>query len=127
MNIETEEQIKAYENACKTLLDLPKIRFAGIISNMGRLIAGKFKEGVTSYLDDKQDGMAYMQFALEVFLREEYNDKLGEVDYVLSKRKKISVISIPKKKHLILISAEPDADIDAIFKETHKVFDPLLQ
>ncbi len=30
------------------------------------------------------------------------------------------------KKHLILISAEPDADIERIFQETHKVFDPLL-
>ncbi len=126
MKMETEEQIKVYQNACSSLLELPKTRFVGIISNMGRLIAGKFKEGVTSYLDDKQDGMAYMQFALEVFLREEYDEKLGEIDYVLSKRKKISVISIPMKKHLILISAEPDADIEQIFQETHKVFDPLL-
>ncbi len=126
MNIETPEQIKAYENACLAVLELPKVRFVGIISNMGRLIAGKFKEGVKSYLDDKEDGMAYMQFAMEVFLREEYNDKLGEIDYVLSKRKKISVISIPKKKHLILISAEPDADVQMIFEESHKQFDPIM-
>lgn len=126
MKMETAEQIQAYEKACNDLLNHPKIRFVGIISNMGRLIVGKFKEGVKSYLDDKEDGMAYMQFAMEVFLREEYNDKLGEIDYVLSKRKKISVISIPKKKHVILISAEPDADVQSIFQETHRLFDPIL-
>jgi len=124
--MESQEQIKSFQEACNSILALPKIRFTGIINQMGRIVTGKYKEGVTSYLDDKEDGMAYMELAMEVFLREEFNEKLGEVDYVLSKRKKINIISIPMKKYLILISSEPEAEVEDIIEKTRDIFGKIL-
>jgi len=124
--MESPEQIKSFEEGCNSILTLPKMRFVGVINQMGRIVTGKFKEGVTSYLDDKEDGMAYMELAMEVFLREEFDQKLGEVEYVLSKRKKINIISIPMKTYLILISSEPNADVDDIVEKTRDVFGKIL-
>ena len=121
-----DEQIQALEGACNTLLALPNMRFIGVINKLGKLVVGKFGEGVSSHLSDKEDGMAYMELAMEIFLREEFNDKLGEIDYVLSKRKKVNIISMPIGKHLILISTEPDADVNSIVKLTNEVFTKVL-
>jgi len=124
--MENKDQIQAFEGACTTLLALPKMRFVGIVNKMGKLVVGKFKEGITSHLSDKEDGMAYMEFAMEIFLREEFNEKLGSIDYVLSKRKKVNVISMPVGKYLILISAEPDSDVDSIVKITSEIFTKII-
>ena len=124
--METPEQIQSLEDGCESLLALPKMRFVGIINKMGKLVFGKFKKGVTSYLNDKEDGMAYMEFAMEVFLRGEFDEKLGAIDYVLSKRKKISVISMPVGKYLIIISTEPDAEVEQIVEKTSSIFKKIL-
>ena len=117
-----DEQIQALEGACDTLLAVPKMRFVGVINKLGKLVVGRFGEGVTSHLSDKEDGMAYMELAMEIFLREEFDDKLGSIDYVLSKRKKVNIISMPIGNYLILISTERDADVDSIVKLTSEVF-----
>jgi len=93
---------------------------------MGRVIVERYQEGITSLLQDKEDRMISMQLALEVFLRDEFDEKLGPIDYVLSKRKKISLISIPIGKHLVLVSAEPNADVNAIVEKTNETFRNLL-
>ena len=124
--MKTPQHIQSLENGCESLLALPKMRFVGIINKMGKLVVGKFKKGVTSYLNDKEDGMAYMEFAMEVFLREEFDEKLGTIDYVLSKRKKINVISMPLGEYLILISTEPDAEVESIVQKTYDIFRRIL-
>ena len=120
--METKEQIKEIEIICEDLLEDKKIRFIGIINKMGRIITEKYQEGITSFLKDKEDKMISMELALEVFLREEFDDKLGSIDYVHSKRKKVNLISIPVGKYLLLVSTEPDADVDNIFKKTIDAF-----
>lgn len=117
-----DQELEMLATACDTIRELPKIRFVGIINKMGKLVVGKFREGVESYLDNKEDGMAYMEIAMEVFLREEFDEKLGAIDYVHSKRKKISMISIPIGKYLVLVSAEPDLNVDTVVSLAHKVF-----
>lgn len=122
-----DEQIQALEGACNTLLAVPKMRFVGVISKLGKLIVGRFGQGVTSHLSDKEDGMAYMELAMEIFLREEFDEKLGKIDYVLSKRKKINMISMPVGNYLILISTERDADVDSIVKLAGAIFSKIIQ
>ena len=119
---EGPDRIMAFEGACDALLTLPKTRFVGVINKMGKLVVGKFKKGVTSHLSDREDGMAYMEMAMEVFLREEFDEKLGTIDYVLSRRKKISLISMPVGKYLVLISAEPDSDVERMVGLAGKEF-----
>lgn len=45
-----------YTKICKTVLSLdPKIRFAGVINERGRLVAGGMKENVTPLENEKDD------------------------------------------------------------------------
>jgi len=124
--METSEEIKSIEEASKKILQEEKVRLVRIINRLGRIIIERYQEGITSLLQDKEDKMISMQLALEIFLRDEFDEKLGPIDYVLSKRKKINLISIPIGKHLVLISTEPNADVNSIVEKANEIFRNLL-
>lgn len=119
---EPDGQIKVLEASCDAMLTVPKVRFTGVIDRMGNMVVGKFKKGVKPYLDDQENRMAYMEFAMELFLREEFDEKLGEIEYVLSRRKKISLISIPLGDYMVLVSAEPGADAESAARAARDTF-----
>lgn len=118
---------KAIQNATKEILKEPQVRFVGIINRMGRLVVGEYRGDVKSHLLDKEDEMVYMQLAMEIFLRQEFDKKLGSIDYVLSKRKKVNMISIPIEKYLVLVSTEPTANVDNVFTLTKNQLSPVLK
>lgn len=118
---------KAIQSATKEILKEPQVRFVGIINRMGRLVAGEYRSDVKSHLLDKEDEMVYMQLAMEIFLRQEFDKKLGPIDYVLSKRKKVNMISIPIEKYLVLVSTEPTANVDNVFTLTKSQLSPVLK
>ena len=124
--METSEDVKSIESVAKTLLQEDKLRFIGIINRMGRVIVKQYREGVTSLLKDQEDQMLSMQLALEIFLREEFDEKLGPIDYVLSKRQKVNLISIPIGKYLVLVSTNPGVNVDTIAAKTTDIFRNLL-
>ena len=113
------------EDSCKKILNLPKIRFVGILNKMGHRIAGGFKEGVSSYLEDKENQMMYVQLTLEYLMRKDFDKRLGAIDYIASRRGKVTMISIPTKDYLILISAERNVRVEEIIKQVNSAFTTL--
>lgn len=125
--MEQSEKIKLIEKACDDILKGSGVRFVGVINRMGKLVVGKHESSIKSHLLDNEDQMVYMQLAMEIFLRQEFDQKLGQIDYVLSKRKKVSMISIPIEKYLVLVSTEPSVNVDDVFKKTFAKLSPVLK
>ncbi|MBI3842321.1 MAG: hypothetical protein HY295_04145 [Thaumarchaeota archaeon] len=101
-----------FDQKCKKLLQEKEIRFAGLINNMGRLVAGGFKEEIKPLEDDAERQKMYMELALMVSMRKEFDYSLGPVKYSASRREKAIMMSFPINNNVLLISAEPDSDID---------------
>ena len=57
----------------------PKIRFSGLINNKGRLVAGGMVGSVKSLEDEKEDEMLFMELALRVKMRQEFDKDFGKV------------------------------------------------
>lgn len=112
----------ALKAACEALAGAPDVRFAGVVDKMGDLAAGSFRKGVRSHLDDKGDRTAYMQFAMEIILGEEFDERLGAIEHVVTRRKKVTVVCLPVGDHVILVSAEPGVDVDATIEEARRTF-----
>ena len=121
----SSDEISKLEQACQKVLGLPKIRFVGVINRMGRKIAGNFKEGVMSLLPDMENQKMYVQLMLEYMMRKDFDEGLGSIDYIVSRRKNVSMISIPTKEYLVLISAERDVDAQDIVREVNSAFTTL--
>ena len=123
MMLSPENQI--LDDACKKILQIPRVRFVGVLNKMGKRIAGGFREGVKSYLEDTQNQMMYVQLTLEYLMRKDFDENLGPIDYIASRRGKVTMISIPTKEYLILISGERDINVEDIIREVNTAFTTL--
>jgi len=121
-NIVSLSEIDNLERSCQKVLSLPKIRFVGVLNKMGNKIAGGFKEGVESFLPDKENRTMYVQLMLEYMMRKDFDAQLGSIDYIVSRRSNVTMISIPTKEYLVLISAERDANAQDIIMHVNSAF-----
>ena len=83
-----------------------KVRFAGVINSRGRLIAGGMVPSKKRLGDRKRDEMLYMELALRVKMRSEFDDDLGKVKFSMSFREKLIVMSFPMKNDILMVSME---------------------
>ena len=96
-----------YEKLCKSTQKIDsKIRFAGVINSRGRLVAGGMISSKNRLGDRKRDEMLYMELALRVKMRSEFDDDLGKVKFAMSFREKLIVMSFPMKNDILMVSME---------------------
>jgi len=111
-----------YQKKCDLLFEQPEIRFAGLLDAMGNLLAGGFKDGITPLNDETQKREMCMEVALRTATRRDFDKPLGEVDFAAAKREKVVMISFPLNKNILLISAEPDVDINKTAAKVMKIW-----
>ena len=92
----------------------PKIRFSGLINHRGRLIAGGMVTKVQSLEDEKKDEMLYMELALRVKMRQEFDADFGHLHFSLSYLEKLIVMSFPMGKDVLLVSMDKRKSFDEI-------------
>jgi hypothetical protein len=118
---EKTEEYLIFDQKCTLLLQEDEIRFAGFINSMGRLVAGGFKEGTTPLEDEAERQKMYMELALRVSMRKDFDYSLGPVKYTASRRQKAVMISFPINSNVLLISTEPTVDIDKLANKIMKI------
>lgn len=118
---ENSEEYRTFDQKCSLLLQEEGIRFAGVIGLMGKLVAGGFKEGITPFVDGSELQKMCMELALRVSMRSEFDYALGGVKYTASRREKAVVMSFPINSNVLLISVEPNVDIDKTAKKIMKM------
>jgi len=112
------------ENLCHTLCNEPKIRFCGVINPLGRLVTGGFRDGIKPLDNEDQRQMLYIQSYLEMSMKGEFDDTLGNVNFVTTYRDNVTLISIPmQQNYLLLMSVERNAQIEQIVKKTISLFE----
>jgi len=104
-------KIYDYTKICDSVLSVdPKIRFAGVINERGRLVAGGMKENVEPIESEKDDEMIFMELALRVKMRKEFDKQLGPVNFALASRERALAISVIINNDILYVVAESDAD-----------------
>ena len=119
--ISKSSEYSIFQQKCDILLLEDEIRFAGLINSMGRLVAGGFKEGITPLEDEAERQKMYMELALRVSMRMEFDYSLGPVKYSSSRREKVVMMSFPINNNVLMISAETTVDIEELAKKIMKV------
>ena len=88
---------------------------------MGRLVAGGFKEGISPLEDEAERRKMYMELALRVSMRMEFDYTLGSVKYSASRREKAVMMSFPLNNNVLLVSTEPSIDIEKFAQKVLKI------
>ena len=116
------------ENEDDEIVDLiskisPYIRFVGIISRTGQLLASHRREDLVPLLDQKATLYQFAQIAIKTELEEQFDVQLGETEFSWEERTKVQTIafSVAGKKVWITI------DKNVIRCEILHIIDSCLQ
>ena len=111
-------KIYDYGKICESVLSIdPKIRFAGIINERGRLVAGGMRENVEPLESVKDDEMIFMELALRVKMRKEFDRQLGPVNFAMASRERALAISVLINEDILYVVSEPDSDYGVLPKK----------
>jgi hypothetical protein len=121
-------KVSKFEKLCEEVLAIsPTIRFAGVINNMGTLIAGGMKQGIKSMEDKEDSSKLYIESALRSEMRKDFDAEFGKTIYSFSERERIKVASFPlQDNHLLRVSLEKhETHHDKIIKNILKIISNL--
>jgi len=106
------------ENLIKQKLDEifseKDIRFAGFVNMKGDLEEGKFREDIIPFENDEEQQRIFRELALRVSTRKKFDYSMGAVKYSASRREKLVMMSFPLKNTVLLITTEPNVNIDRL-------------
>jgi hypothetical protein len=121
------DNVEELEKICQKIIKLnTKMRSARLINSRGHLMAGGMKKGLLSLEAQKQDEMMFMELALRVRMRHEFDKEFGEVHFSMSYRNKVIVMSFPlSNDDVLLLSCEKEIDFGSIPFKVLKIIEPL--
>ena len=103
------------ECVCKKIMDLdPSIRFVGIVNDKGKLVEGGIKKNVKPLVDEKESEMVLMEIALMARMRREHDKQLGPVNFTISHREKVVLLTFPVEDDILYVSATKEIDLAKI-------------
>jgi hypothetical protein len=109
-----EINIKEYEKRCQDILEDDEVRFAGLLDEFGKLLAGGYKQNINPRLTEEQHDLVCKELASRVAKRKKYDTELGRVKYSASRREHVVIMSFPIYEKVIMIVAEPHVNIDRL-------------
>jgi hypothetical protein len=96
------------QKLCNAIFALnPNIRFAGVVNNMGTLVAGGMRQSVKSMEHKGDSSRLYLESAIRSEMRKDFDKEFGKTIYSFSEREKIKVASFPlHNDNLLRVSIE---------------------
>lgn len=91
-----------------------EIRFVGIVNQNSEVIEGGFKKGIEPLLDMTEEQDMYLQSISNMTFFQSFSNKFGPVDYLITKQKKITMMTFPYNKNILCLSVSSFADVDKI-------------
>lgn len=99
---------KQLQELCDKIFSINEnIRFAGVITRMGRLVAGGMRSSLEPLEDKNSSLQLYVQFALIAEMRKDFDRSFGRAIYTFTEREQIKLASFPlDDNHILRISIE---------------------
>jgi len=112
MSVDVPE--KLLKHKLDQILSEKEIRFAGFVDLKGNLVESKFRERIIPFESDEEQQQIFRELALRVSTRKKFDYSMGAVKYSASRREKLVMMSFPLKNSILLITAEPNVNIDRL-------------
>jgi len=103
-----------YEQKLDDIFEEKDIRFAGFVDKDGGLIKGRFRDDIIPFETNEEQQKIFRELAYRVSTRKHFDYSMGPVKYSASRREKLVMMSFPLKNSILLITTEPNVNIDRI-------------
>ena len=105
---------KLFKQKLDEILSEQEIRFAGFVNMQGDLVEGQFREDVVPFENDEEQKRVFRELAVRISTRKNFDFSMGAVKYSASRREKLVMMSFPLKNIILLITTEPNVNIDRL-------------
>ncbi len=105
---------RLFKQKLDEILSEQEIRFAGFVNMQGDLVEGQFREDVVPFENDEDQKRVFRELAIRISTRKNFDFSMGAVKYSASRREKLVMMSFPLKNIILLITTEPNVNIDRL-------------
>ena len=105
---------RLFKQKLDKILSEKEIRFAGFVNMQGDLVEGQFREDVVPFENDEDQKRVFRELAIRISTRKNFDFSMGAVKYSASRREKLVMMSFPLKNIILLITTEPNVNIDRL-------------
>ena len=98
-----------------------RVRYAGVLDETGRLIAGGMRKGITSLEPASENFRLMANLTIQIATDKTWNRYFGGIWYTFVKRENVNVLTFYLDgKNVMMISTESDFDLDnvALLRDT---------
>lgn len=113
----TLQDIKIDE-MCNSIIQINKnIQSVAIINKLGRPVEKVTKDDNLKQLPQPKDEMFCMQCVLEISMGKEYDSEYGTINYHLSERENLTMITFPMRDHVVLVTTKKNTSPISLAKK----------
>ncbi len=105
---------RLFKQKLDEILSEKEIRFAGFVDMQGKLAEGQFREDVVPFENEEEQKRVFRELAVRISTRKNFDFSMGAVKYSASRREKLVMMSFPLKNMILLITTEPNVNIDRL-------------
>ena len=111
-----------YEKLCSNILNCNEhVRFAGFVNDKSQILFSSQKDNLESLLNDNEIGMS-IQYTLDRWRKaQNISFRLGKERLTFTEYDNVTLITIPFKGKLLLVSTEPRIHYDPIIEEVNLI------
>ena len=111
-----------YEKLCSNILNSDEhIRFAGFVNDKSKILYSAQRENIDSLLSDHEIGMS-IHYTLERWRKaQNFTFRLGQERLTFTEYDNVTLVTIPFKGKLLLVSTEPRINYDSIIEKINSI------
>ncbi|MFL6473722.1 MAG: hypothetical protein ACJ70N_07810 [Nitrososphaera sp.] len=114
---QADPDTQLYKQVCTNILAIsPRIRYAGIINNFGRTLAGRLRKGVVPLLKPDEARNEHFIEATRNQFRKQLERSIGREDYTLTENEKVKILTLSRKDHFYYITVDKETPINEVMK-----------
>jgi hypothetical protein len=91
-----------------------RVRYAGILDDTGRVIAGGMRKGISSLEPASEDLRLMANLTIQIGTDKTWDQYFGKIQYTFVKREKVNMLIFGVANNLMLITTQPDFDLEAV-------------
>jgi len=118
-----KDDIAGYRKKCQKIIQLSKnIRYAGVINEYGRTLAGIIQPSVKPLLTGLQVKNEFFVLSMLLTLRKDQLKSLGNLNFILLKHQKVTLIAFQQKKITFYVSIDAlEKNIEMLVSKIKKI------
>ncbi len=106
----TQQCISEFDALCNNILGVNNnIQYVAILNKFGRAVEKSSRPKYAEQLPDKISEMLFMQCVLEISMGRDFEEQYGSINYHMSERANVTMLTFPIEDHVILVAANKNA------------------